>query len=340
MSSRGRNRGRNRLCAARSFVVEPKSVLVVFNAKLMGALPLGDIRDRAHLGHEDIIGLNFIRSDAPFVFRRHFRSGMRSQIMEVLPPAEVRHETEGMLRDGVRWYPRAEPRFMLRLFRRRFVSLNQALEEIRRLRVVEAYLDADQMARSSEFIVTYNGRRGADILLCGLQEYAPGHTLDPWQLSPPAGLARRFPPSGRLTPPDFVMRLRANAVRFIDAVRRMAFETRLIPDLAGTRNLVVTDDGNIRLVDINNVSRVHFEAKVSVDDKGYPVCDKSVEALWRMETVLADRSPDSTDPLYGHFLAAERMARVADLDRRFHRRLAPYGPDRPATPKPMQGDPH
>lgn len=287
-----------------------------------------DIRDRPHLGHDDIAELNFIRSESPFVFRRHFRSGMRSQIMEVLGPGDVQRETTGMAGDGVRWFPKAEPRFMLRLFRSRFSSLDQALEETRRLRIIEAYLDPDQLARSCEFIVSYDrGGQQTDILLCGLQTYAPGLALDPWQLLTPAQMARGFasaPTSGAggIDAERFTNRFCTNARRFVDGVRRMISEAGFVPDLAGTRNMVVTGDGNIRLVDINNVSRVDFGHVVSMDDKGYPVCDKSVEALLRIEGMLPDHSPGADDPLVRHFLNPARMKAVAVLHRQFHRRLA------------------
>ncbi|MBI9085174.1 MAG: hypothetical protein JEZ11_16380 [Desulfobacterales bacterium] len=286
-----------------------------------------DIRDRPHLGHGDIAELNFIRSESPFVFRRHFRNGMRSQIMEVLRPGDVQRETTGMTGDGVRWFPKAEPRFMLRLFRRRFSSLDQALEEIRRLRIIEAYLAPDQLARSSEFIVAYRHGGRYDPLLCGLQVYAPGQALDPWQLLTPAQMARWFesaqaPGDGGIDAERFAHRFCINAGRFVDGVRRMISEAGFIPDLAGTRNMVVTRDGNIRLVDINNVSRIDFGDAIPVDDKGYPVCDKSVEALLRIEGMLPDRSTHADDPLVRHFLDPSRMKAVAVLDRQFHRRLA------------------
>jgi hypothetical protein len=51
-----------------------------------------DIRDRETLQHGDIVSLNFIRADCPYVFRRHFRCGLRSHILEVLDPEAVRRE--------------------------------------------------------------------------------------------------------------------------------------------------------------------------------------------------------------------------------------------------------
>jgi hypothetical protein len=45
-----------------------------------------DVREKASLNHEAVVGLNFIRDSAIFVFRRHYRQGLRSHIMEVLDP--------------------------------------------------------------------------------------------------------------------------------------------------------------------------------------------------------------------------------------------------------------
>jgi hypothetical protein len=286
-----------------------------------------DLRDRPHIDHGDIEALNFIRAESPYLFRRHFRNGMRSHVMEVLPAEAVARETSGMMRDGVRWFPRATPLYMLRLFRRRFDSLDQALEEIRRVRIIEAYLARDQLARSDEFIVTYRSAGGSEILLCGFQEYAAGQALDPWQPVSPVRLARRLLPAGTPDPDPsetgrFETRFRANVQRFADSIKTMAAGAGLIPDLAGIRNMVATREGNLRLVDINNVSRVSFDRDILLDDKGYPVCDKSVEALWRMEQAWTNRDPDPGTDLYRHFLTPGRMARVRETERRFYCRIA------------------
>ena len=90
----------------------------------------------------------------------------------------------------------------------------------------------------------------------------------------------------------------------------MIIESGHIPDLAGAGNLIITDNGAIRLVDINNISRVVFDASVYLDEKGYPVADKSIEALSLIEKKLLGRSLESADPVYGHFLAPARRERV------------------------------
>ena len=85
-----------------------------------------DVRDRPYLNHQDILDLNFTRSPGTFVYRKHYRTGLRSHIMEVLDPAEVEKETKGLEVDGMMFYPQAEPLKMLRIFRTRFDSLKDA----------------------------------------------------------------------------------------------------------------------------------------------------------------------------------------------------------------------
>ena len=62
-----------------------------------------------------------------------------------------------------------------------------------------------------------------------------------------------------------------------------------------------------------------FENSESVDDKGYPVCDKSVEALSQMEKNLASCTIDMNDRLYKTFLDPGRMSTVQEIEKEFHR---------------------
>jgi hypothetical protein len=82
--------------------------------------------------------------------------------------------------DGAKWYPRAEPLKMLRIFRTRFKNLQEAEEEIQRVKTIESYLGPENFAKSDEFLVDYqlNGKR--ELILCGLQEFIQGAILDPW----------------------------------------------------------------------------------------------------------------------------------------------------------------
>ena len=285
---------------------------------------LEDIRDKAFIRHEDIIGLNFISNPRRYVFRRHYRQGLRSHIIEILDPAHVEAERRGFLRNGIRWYPKAIPLKMLRIFRIRFLRIEEVFDETRKLRIVEQYLGPKFLAVSSEFIVDYVGPDKRDFILCGLQEFVKGRVLDPWQ---PFNAIEKG--DFRLRSNDFsneeiekervtaIGRIQRNAANFIDGIKRMVIEARYVPDLAGVRNILLTPSGGIKLVDINNVSAITFESQIKVDDKGYPVCDKSIEALAQLEQNLLNRSINMREKIYKVFLEPERMKAVAEIESRF-----------------------
>ena len=139
-----------------------------------------DIREKASLDHEAIVSLNFIRDSRIYVFRRHYRQGLRSHIMEVLKSADVVKERTGIEIDGIKRFPRAKPARMLRIFRTKFKRLEEAIEEIGTVKMIEKYLGPSHIAASNEFLVDYLVRERRDILLCGLQDYVEGEVLDPW----------------------------------------------------------------------------------------------------------------------------------------------------------------
>ncbi len=296
-----------------------------------------DIREKPSLSADDVLQLNFIRQPGRYVFRRHYRQGLRSHIMEVLDPDDVAREKSGVVSDGIKWFPRAKPLKMLRIFRTRFQCRREASAELQRVIMVATYLGTEGFARSNEFLVSYLWACHHDILLCGLQEYVEGLNIEPWGylnadrladnlLRPRLG-SRGAPTLGRSA---LVARIRLSAEMFTDRIKRMICEIGYIPDLAGDGNLVLTDGGDIKLVDINNISPVFFGSRIYVDDKGYPVCDKSVEALAEIEKSLASRSPDLCDPIYRTFLDSGRMLAVSGIEREFHRSAAssqPYRPD-------------
>jgi len=99
-----------------------------------------DIRDKPSLRHDDIMELNFIRSPGGYFYRRHYRAGLRSHIMEVLKREDWEQEEKGVIRDKLMWFPRAKPLKMLRLFRTRFNNRDDAEEELRRVKVILSYL--------------------------------------------------------------------------------------------------------------------------------------------------------------------------------------------------------
>ena len=100
---------------------------------------IDDIRDKLYIDHKDVLGLNFIRDPGTYIYRRHYRQGMRSHIMEVLDLKDVENETKGIVIDGLKLYPRAQPLKMLRIFRTRFNALKNAEEEVRRVKTIETY---------------------------------------------------------------------------------------------------------------------------------------------------------------------------------------------------------
>ncbi|MBW1744663.1 MAG: hypothetical protein JRJ47_14745 [Deltaproteobacteria bacterium] len=289
---------------------------------------LDDIRNAPYLNHEDLVGVNFIRDPGAYVYRRHYRTGLRSHIMEVLDPREVEKESHGVTVDGVRRYPRAEPLKMLRIFKRRFLSLLEAEDELRRVKIIQAYLGSDYVARSEEFLVDYVRPGHKEILLCGLQEYVKGEVLEPW-----THLEKNYLES-LLTDMEFGQRresmmsaeqwiedARQKAKGFVVKLKKMIVEAGYVPDLAGVGNLILSPSGHIKLVDINNISKFSFNGPIPLDDRGYPVCDKSIRVMWLLEKKLLDQSPRKDDPIYETFLEPERMKDVKMLEEAFQRSI-------------------
>ena len=296
-----------------------------------------DIRQKAVLTHEDILNLNFIRSPGGHFFRRHYRVGLRSHILEVIKIEDLVKEREGISLDGFRWFPRSKPFRMLRIFRTRFDNFRAAEAEMERVKLISHYLGKSRMAVSQEFVVDYRTDDLTDLLLCGLQEYVEGEILDPWSSLNEKSLLillKRMTSDPHERPEidaeKWINRLRINLQSFCDAVKKMIVEAGYIPDLAGVGNLMISCKGDIKLVDINNISEVHFDPEVYLDDKGYPVCDKSIQALARLERKPIGRDAVQSDTLYKHFLNPIRIKTVEFLEREFHS-LAAYKSSYPAS---------
>jgi hypothetical protein len=288
-----------------------------------------DVREKASLNHEVVVSLNFIRDSDIYVFRRHYRQGLRSHIMEVLKRIDVARERTGIVIDSIKWFPRAKPTRMLRIFRTKFKSVEEAIEEIGTVKIIEKYLGPNHIAASNEFLVDYMVRGKRDFLLCGLQEYVEGEVLDPWGLITRAHLAgllaRMNKGSGDKSETSmelWIQRVRIGAERFIENVKRMILEAGHVPDLAGVGNILLTPAGDVKLVDINNVSKVSFESRIEVDDKGYPVCDTSIKALSLLEQKVLDRSIDMKETIYRTFLDTQRMKEVKFLQDQFDSSMA------------------
>jgi len=291
---------------------------------------IDDIRDKLYIDHKDVLGLNFIKDPGTYVYRRHYRQGMRSHIMEVLDPKDVENEVKGIVIDGLKLYPRAQPLNMLRIFRTRFNALKNAEEEVRRVKTIEAYLFPDNLARSSEFIVDYVRQGKRELILCGLQEYVKGAALEPWSHLGKDQMASLLYDMVFEKVDDPVMItdrwihiMREKAEYFIGKIKQMIMETNHVPDLAGVGNLFLTRSGDIKLVDINNISRFSFDPIIHLDDRGYPVCDKSIEALSLLEQKLLGKTLQSNDIIYKTFLDPIRMKEVQAIDKEFHRSIEP-----------------
>ncbi len=250
--------------------------------------------------------------------------GLRSHVMEVLRPRDVEIEAEGKVKGEIRHFPRARPIRMLRIFRTRFNSLGEAEEELTRVKAVQRHLLPDFVAASEEFLVDYRIKETFEILLCGLQTYVEGEILDPWtpsHLHPLEGLFKRMAPDGGVSTSAMdilVGRAYNNITNFVAKIKEMIQEVRLIPDLAGVGNLLLTPGAGVVLVDINNISPVRFEQTIPVDDRGYPVFDKSVQALYLLEKKCPQSCVSGDEPLYKYFLNPARMEAVRRLERRFH----------------------
>jgi hypothetical protein len=283
-----------------------------------------DIRDKVHISSEDITGLNFIKDSGSYVFRKHYRQGLRSRIMEVLDSIDVRKERTGELIDGIRLFPRAKPLKMLRIFTNRFDCLENVLEEAKMFKIIEKYLSADHVAVSNEFVVDYIRSGKREIVLCGLQEYVEGEILDPWRFLHKEHLMELFKcmrggqDGDRVwSLEELVQKAYENTDNLIRRLKKMILEANYIPDLSGVGNLVLTPAGNIKLVDINNISRVTFSDYISIDDRGYPVCDKSIEVISILEQKLLQRPIDMKETIYRTFLDPRRMRKVKALEKKF-----------------------
>jgi hypothetical protein len=246
--------------------------------------------------------------------------------MEILDPSDVEAEQAGKMVAGLRCFPRATPHQMFRIFRARLKTLENALFEIARVKIVERYLAPAFMATSTECLVDYRGPEGWDLMLCGFQEYVEGEILDPWTILDAGDLLPAMydtffekVSASPLSKDAWVGTVKQKGAQFIDKIKRMITEAGHIPDLAGAGNLILAVDGGVRLVDINNISRVIFESTISLDEKGYPVCDKSVEALSLIEEKILGRPVDRDEPIYRQFLNPERMAAVKENEALFWR---------------------
>jgi hypothetical protein len=245
--------------------------------------------------------------------------------MEVLDPEDMKGEREGFFVEGVKHFPKAEPRKMLRIFRTKFTTLKSANEELGRVKIIAGFLAPEHMAISNEFLVDYKRGRKRDCLLCGLQEYVKGETVNPWtglERAPLMALFHRMVPKKSeafdRVGERWLRTVHRHARAFVGKVREMILKASTVPDLAGAGNLILTPTGRIKLVDINNISRVSFNTTIPVDDRGYPVCDRSIEALSLLEEKLLQKPPEKKDKIYTLFLDPGRSKEVRAIERAFY----------------------
>ncbi|HCY83789.1 MAG TPA: hypothetical protein DHV36_01490 [Desulfobacteraceae bacterium] len=285
-------------------------------------MTLTDIRNQAHLSGEDVKKLNFIKDSDRFVFRKFYRSGLRSHIFEVVRTGEVHQESAGVVKDGIRIFPRAVPVKMFRIFRSRFTSKEDIFFEIKRYKTLLDHLGPEFIARSEEFIADYRDGGTSRLLLCGLQEYVAGEILDPWRLTGKENLRALL--SSMPHESDLETRLDCAVSRietFVKRIRSLMAASGRIPDLAGIGNLILTPEGGIKLVDINNIVKIRMNAYIPMDDKGYPACDVSIQVLHILETKLLGKDLSDSDPLFKHFLQPRRLKQVKSIEREFYRTL-------------------
>lgn len=281
-----------------------------------------DIRDQAYLSGDEVSQLNFIKDSKRYLFRKYYRSGLRSHIFEVLLAGDVKKETEGDIRDGIRVFPRAKPQKMFRIFRNRFNSKEAIFYEIKRYKILLNYLGSDFIALSEEFIADYRGTGTSRIVLCGLQEYVPGEILDPFRLMGKDSLHTLLGSMSHGIDLGSRVKIAERSVEsFVKRIRRLMENTGYIPDLAGVGNLILTPGGGIKLVDINNIVDIRLDNTIHLDDKGYPACDVSIQVLSILEQELLGRNIIDKDPLYQRFLTPERQEKVKKIEQQFYKDL-------------------
>ena len=267
--------------------------------------------------------LNFVNDSDRYVFRKYYRSGLRSHIFEVLTVQDVQTETCGRIMDGIRMFPRARPKKMFRILRNRFESVEAVFHEIEKYHMLLDFFGPKYIAESEEFIVEYTGTGTSQIVLCGLQEYIEGVILDPWRLFGKDYLRELFRPAttSDLQLQTLLEKAQMNIAGFIRKSRHMISDTGYIPDLAGVGNLILTPAGDLKLVDINNIVKIKFNDSILIDDKGYPSCDVSIEVLSILEQDILGKDIPDDDPLYRLFLSPERKIKVKALEKKFYTNL-------------------
>lgn len=282
-----------------------------------------DIRDKAYLTGSEVLKLNFVNDSGLYIFRKYYRSGLRSHIFEILTIEDVLKETKGEITDGIRLFPRAKPKKIFRILRNRFKNKEAIFHEINKYKLLLKSLGPDLIAKSEEFIVDYTGTGTRQLVLCGLQEFIEGEILDPWSFFGKGYLLSLFKStkSQDYQLNTLVQKTHRNIAKFVKKTRQMIRDTGYIPDLAGLGNLVLTRDGGLKLVDINNILKIKLNDSIPIDDKGYPSCDVSIQVLSILEWAISQKNIPKNDPLYRFFLTRDRIKNVKALEKKFYQNL-------------------
>ncbi|MCP3875678.1 MAG: hypothetical protein GY699_21300 [Desulfobacteraceae bacterium] len=283
-----------------------------------------DIRDQTYLSGSEVQNLNFIKESESYMFRKYYRSGLRSHIFEVLLIKDVHKESQGEIIDGIRLFPRAKPKKIFRILRSRFESKDTIFNEIKKYNILLNALGPDLIAQSQEFVVEYTGTGTRQIVLCGLQEYVEGEILDPWRIFDENYLTNIYQstPQRESNHCKLAQTAKKNIATFVKKIHIMIKETGYIPDLAGNGNLILTPDGGLKLVDINNIVEIKLDNKILIDDKGYPSCDVSIDVLSILERDILQKDIHIDDPIYKVFLTPKRKKRVKALEKKFYNSLS------------------
>ncbi|MCG8619012.1 MAG: hypothetical protein MI802_22545, partial [Desulfobacterales bacterium] len=204
----------------------------------------------------------------------------------------------------------------------RFPTKEDIFIEIKRYKTLLNHLGPEFIALSEEFIADYRDGGVNRLLLCGLQEYVAGEILDPWRLTGPENLTALLSSMPHASDPDSRLSFALSRVEtFVKRIRELMTASGRIPDLAGIGNLILTPEGGIKLVDINNIVKIRTNAYIPMDDKGYPACDVSIQVLHILENKILGKDHSESDPLFKHFLQPQRLKQVKSIEREFYRTL-------------------
>ncbi len=247
---------------------------------------MAGIRYQQSVSHDEVVGAGLASPN--YHYQRHYLQGMRSHVIEVIPQQRWDDYTNGVVIDELRQWPKPVPVAMLRILKEEFAHIDDALAEARKTNLLQQHMDG-YVAKSLEFIAgTQN-----DFYLCGSQKYIKGEIFGPW---------------GAIN-----LKIDSEKTRgFVTTVKNMVIKTGYIPDLVGNGNIIVSENGSLTLVDINNIQKVGINHQIKLDNKLYPIVDLSIEALFRIEQMIGSVDDWS---LYNHYRDPVRINEVTAIEK-------------------------